>query len=280
MLLRTSGLTKRFGGLTAVDDVEFGLAGDELCSLIGPNGAGKTTFFDLLTGVLDPTEGTVEYREDGTWIDVTDDDPHRTALRGVHRSYQITNLFSTSTVLENVRVAARAHGGRDGWKLHRNVNGFEAYLEEAYDVLERVDLVDHAEEPAETLSHGQKRTLEVAIALAGDPDVLLLDEPTAGVSSDGIDRVVDLIDDVATDHAVLLVEHNMDVVRGSATGSRFSTGANSSPTTTPPRYARTKPSRRRTSAATGGATTRRRSPTTPREGCRREPPASRPEVAR
>ena len=214
MLLRTSGLTKRFGGLTAVDDVEFGLAGDELCSLIGPNGAGKTTFFNLLTGVLDPTEGTVEYREDGTWVDVTDDDPHRTALRGVHRSYQITNVFSTSTVLENVRVAAQAHGARDGWKLHRNVNSFEAYLEEAYDILERVDLAEHAEEPAENLSHGKKRNLEVAIALAGDPDVLLLDEPTAGVSSDGIDRIVDLIGDIATDHAVLLVEHNMDVVMG------------------------------------------------------------------
>ena len=211
MLLRTSGLTKRFGGLTAVDEVDFALAADEVCSLIGPNGAGKTTFFNLLTGELSPSAGSIEYRADG-WVDITDDDPHETARRGIHRSYQITNIFPTSTVLENVRIAAQAHGGRDPWKLHRNVGDFEAYFEEARAILDRVGLADLAEEPAENLSHGQKRNLEVAIALAGDPDVLLLDEPTAGVSSDGIDQVISLVSDIATDHAVLLVEHNMDVV--------------------------------------------------------------------
>jgi branched-chain amino acid transport system ATP-binding protein len=217
MVLRTRGLTKRFGGVTAVDDVDFAL-GEECCSLIGPNGAGKTTFFNLLTGVLSPTAGTVEYRTadvadtDDGWVDVTDDDPHETALAGVHRSYQITNVFSTSTVLENVRIAAQAAGGADSWKAWRNVAAFPEYEREAYAILERVGLVEEAETVAETLSHGEKRNLEVAIALAGDPDVLLLDEPTAGISSDGIDDLTDLIDDVAADHAVLLVEHNMDVV--------------------------------------------------------------------
>ncbi|MFB6235273.1 MAG: ABC transporter ATP-binding protein [Halopenitus sp.] len=264
MALRTTGLTKRFGGLTAVDDVSFELASDECCSLIGPNGAGKTTFFNLLTGVMDPTAGTVEYRPaagdrpggvagDGSgsarvgdgdsggagnagagnggagnggagngggaaasagdgWVDVTDYDTHQTALAGLHRSYQITNVFATSTVLENVRIAAQAHGGTDSWKVWRNANSFTEYTEQAYAILDRVGLADQAETVAQNLSHGQKRNLEVAIALAGDPDVLLLDEPTSGVSTDGIDEVKRLIDDVAEDHAVLLVEHNMDVV--------------------------------------------------------------------
>jgi len=211
-MIRTTGLTKQFGGLTAVDGVDFGLGENELCSLIGPNGAGKTTFFNLLTGSLAPTAGSVEFHEDAGWVDVTDDAPHETALRGIHRSYQISNLFPTATVLENVRVASQAHGGSDAWKLWRNAAAFPEYEREAREILERVGLGDEAHTVAEALSHGQKRHLEVAVALAGDPSVLLLDEPTAGVSSDAIDRLVDLIRNVAADHAVLLVEHNMDIV--------------------------------------------------------------------
>jgi len=210
-MLRTHGLTKRFGGLVAIDDVDFELAGDELCSLIGPNGAGKTTFFDLLTGVLDPTEGRVERRIGDDWVDITDQPPHDVAQLGVHRSYQITNVFEQSTVLENVRVAAQAAGG-DATNVWRNAHQFNSYLEEAYEILDRVDLLADADRPATALSHGAKRQLEVGIALAGDPDVLLLDEPNAGVSSESVDDIVDLIEDVATDHAVLLVEHNMDIV--------------------------------------------------------------------
>jgi branched-chain amino acid transport system ATP-binding protein len=210
MVLRTRNLTKQFGGLVAVDDVDFEL-GEECCSLIGPNGAGKTTFFNLLTGVLEPTAGTVEYHDGDDWTDITDFAPHETALSGLHRSYQITNVFETSTVLENVRIAAQA-AGADSWRVWRNVEAFPEYEREARDILGRVGLAGKADRPAEALSHGEKRNLEVAIALAGDPDVLLLDEPTAGVSSDGIDDLTDLVDDIAADHAVLLVEHNMDVV--------------------------------------------------------------------
>jgi len=211
-MLETKGLTKRFGGLVAVDSVDFRLDVDEICSLIGPNGAGKTTFFNLLTGVLSPSDGTVQLQRDGDWVDITGSDPHETAQRGVHRSYQVTNIFPMLTVLENVRIATQAHGGADSWRLHRNADSFDAYIEEASAILDRVGLSSHAQDLAETLSHGQKRNLEIAIALAGDPDVLLLDEPTAGVSSDGIDEVMNLIEDVSADHAVLLVEHNMDVV--------------------------------------------------------------------
>ena len=206
-MLETAGLTKEFGGLTAVDAVDFALADGELCSLIGPNGAGKTTFFDLLTGVMEPTTGTVSL--DGE--DVTDLSPDATARRGLHRSYQVTNVFPTTSVLENVRVAAQAHG-EDSFRLWRNVGAFDGYYEEAYQILERVGLADRAERPAESLSHGEKRQLEVAIALAGDPSVLLLDEPNAGVSSESVGDIIDLIEDVARDHAVLLVEHNMDIV--------------------------------------------------------------------
>ncbi|WP_276300508.1 ABC transporter ATP-binding protein [Halorussus lipolyticus] len=210
-MLRTSGLTKEFGGLTAVDTVDFALEENELCSLIGPNGAGKTTFFNLLTGVLTPTAGSVEVRDDGGWRDITSATPYETAALGLHRSYQITNVFPTSTVLENVRVAAQAASG-DAMKFWRNARAFDEHIEEAHRILERVGLAEDAHTTAESLSHGAKRQLEVAVALAGDPDVLLMDEPNAGVSSESVDQIIDLIEDVATDHAVLLVEHNMDIV--------------------------------------------------------------------
>ena len=210
-MLRTQGLTKRFGGLVAVDEVDFRLEPGELCSLIGPNGAGKTTFFDLLTGTLTPTAGSVELQVDGEWRDLTDAAPHETATVGLHRSYQLTNVFPTSTVLENVRVAAQA-AGPDAANVYRNVRAFDRYLEEAYAILDRVGLADSAQQPASALAHGEKRKLEVAVALAGDPSVLLLDEPNAGVSSESVGEIVGLIEDVARDHAVLLVEHNMDIV--------------------------------------------------------------------
>ncbi|WP_435093598.1 ABC transporter ATP-binding protein [Halorubrum sp. N11] len=221
MLLETDGLTKRFGGITAVDAVDFALEAGELCSLIGPNGAGKTTFFNLLTGVLEPSSGAIRFAPAGGdggpnagARDITDASPHETALAGIHRSYQITNLFPTLTVLENVRIAAQAARGGDAWKLWRNVRSFDAHYEEAHGVLERIGLADKAEAVAENLSHGEKRSLEVGVALAGDPDLLLLDEPTAGVSSEGVDDVVALIEDVAADHSVMLIEHNMEVVMG------------------------------------------------------------------
>ncbi|QPV65170.1 ABC transporter ATP-binding protein [Halosimplex litoreum] len=225
-MLRTTGLTKQFGGLTAVDEVDFEL-GDELCSLIGPNGAGKTTFFDLLTGALEPTRGTIELRRGGSddsgrasdaaggasdgWVDVTDASPDETAAMGIHRSYQITNVFPTLSVLENVRIAAQA-AGDDAATFWRNVGAYDEYVAEARDILDRVGLAHRADDVAENLSHGASRQLEVAVALAGDPDVLLLDEPNAGVSSESVDDIVALIEDVAADHAVLLVEHNMDIV--------------------------------------------------------------------
>ncbi|MGM0447739.1 MAG: ABC transporter ATP-binding protein [Methanobacteriota archaeon] len=236
MLLETEGLTKRFGGITAVDGVDFALETGELCSIIGPNGAGKTTFFNLLTGVLEPSDGRIRFDPaagdgaadggstaaggadstvaggTGSAVDITAASPDETALAGIHRSYQITNLFPTLSVLENVRVAAQASRGNDSWKLWRNVTDFEEHYAEATAILERIGLAAEAETVTENLSHGEKRSLEIGVALAGNPDLLLLDEPTAGVSSEGVDEVVALIEDVAADHSVMLIEHNMEVV--------------------------------------------------------------------
>ena len=209
-MFRTTGLTKRFGGLTAVQSVDFELD-DRLTSLIGPNGAGKTTFFNLLTGALEPTEGQIELKRDGEYHDITDHTTYETAQLGVHRSFQITNIFPDSTVLENVRIAQQAHSS-DSVRFWRNVGAFDEHYERAREILGRVGLAAAADKRAETLSHGEKRQLELGIALAGDPEVLLLDEPNAGVSSEDIDTIKRIIEDIATDHAVLLVEHNMELV--------------------------------------------------------------------
>lgn len=214
MLLSTTGLRKSFGALVAVDDVDFTLEEGELCSIIGPNGAGKTTFFNLLTGALEPSRGTIQYTSPGTdgQRDITEASPDETARLGIHRSYQITNIFPASSVLENVRIAVQAHSKGDSWTFWRNYNAFEEHKAAARAILDRIELLEKAGEPASTLSHGEKRNLEIGIAMAGDPDVLLLDEPTAGVSSEDIESVTTIIEDVATDHSVLLIEHNMDVV--------------------------------------------------------------------
>jgi len=209
-MLRTQKLKKSFGGISAINGVDFHLE-DELCSLIGPNGAGKTTFFNLLTGELSPDSGMIELRNGGGGEDITDLNPHETASRGLHRSFQINNLFNTSTVLENVRIAVQAKSS-DSFKAWRNANAFEEHIDEAYRILDRVGLDEQADKPAENLSHGEKRQLEVAISIAGDPDVLLLDEPNAGVTSESVDDIIGLIQEIATDYAVLLVEHNMDIV--------------------------------------------------------------------
>jgi len=142
MVIRTQGLTRLFGGLSAVEGVDFELGNDELCAIIGPNGAGKTTFFDLLTGTLRPSSGTVELRENGAWTDVTGMSVEEVASRGVHRSYQITNLFPTNTVLENVRVAVQKEDSHNFW---RSLAGFGNHREEAMEILEFVGLGGDAE---------------------------------------------------------------------------------------------------------------------------------------
>ena len=200
--LQAIGVTRRFGGLLAVADVSLDVALGELHAVIGPNGAGKSTLINLLAGELAPTSGAI--RIDGR--DVTGWSAWRVARRGVGRSFQRGNLMPGMTVLENARLAVPAR------RLWRRLRNDDASIRTARSALERVGLSDVALCLAGTLSHGQLRQLEIAVALAGQPKVLLLDEPLAGMGPEESQTFAGLLRELARDHAVLLVEHDMDVV--------------------------------------------------------------------
>jgi len=204
--LEAAGLSRRFGGLLAVTDVSLDLAMGELHALIGPNGAGKSTLVNLLSGELAPTGGTI--RIDGR--DVTGWSNRRIARAGVGRSFQHTNMMQQMTVLENARLAAQA--AVPARHLLRRVWHESALVRQAHAALERVGLGAMADRVAGVLSHGQLRQLEIGIALALQPKVLLLDEPLAGMGPEESDIMIGLLRELARDHAVLLVEHDMDVV--------------------------------------------------------------------
>jgi len=199
--------------LVAVDDVSIDIRQGVTHSIIGPNGAGKTTLFNLLTGKYRPTRGTVIFRGQ----DITNLPVHRRAHIGMGRSFQITNLFPNLTVLENVRLAAQARG-RDSFRLLRRVESFNQYLATAQQMLEMVGLNDVALLPANALPHGGKRKLELAIILASQPDILLLDEPTAGMASEQVPELMHTIEGIRRqgNKTIVMVEHNMNVVMGSS----------------------------------------------------------------
>ncbi len=206
VLLRTEQLTRAFGSLVAVDRVSVSVRRGELRSIIGPNGAGKTTFFRLISGELAPTAGRIWF--DGR--DITGLPQHVVARLGIAKSYQITNVFPRLTVLENVRVAVQGAGRAfDFWS---RADRLGAVLERAQTLLGTVSLGAKADLLAAHLSHGEKRHLELAIALASDPVLLLLDEPTAGMSPEETDETMRLIRELATGRTVVLVEHKMKVV--------------------------------------------------------------------
>ncbi len=208
-LLEIRELGKRFDGFAAVDGVDLAVAPGTIHSVIGPNGAGKTTFFRLLTGILRPTRGTITFGG----RDIAGLRPHAVTRRGLTQSFQITNVFPRMTVLESVQVAIMARRKRS-WDFaslyQRKVTG------EAIDLLEQVGLDGQATAEAQTLSHGDQRILEVTLALATSPRLLLLDEPTAGMSPFETDRMVELVTELARARGltVLLSEHDMDVVFG------------------------------------------------------------------
>jgi branched-chain amino acid transport system ATP-binding protein len=208
-ILETTDLRREFGALVAVDDVSVAVQAGTLHSIIGPNGAGKTTFFNLLSGTVPPTRGRVFYKGE----DITGQPVYRSIHRGIGRSFQITNLFPNLTVLENVRLAAQAMG-RDSFKLFRSHRRYGAYTARATEVLEQVGLLDQAAAPARTLPHGDQRKLELGMILAPDPEVLMLDEPTAGMASEQVPELIALVQRIqeAGSKTVLLVEHNMNVV--------------------------------------------------------------------
>jgi branched-chain amino acid transport system ATP-binding protein len=209
-LLRTEGLSVHFGGLAALNGVSVGVRPGEIRGIIGPNGAGKSTFFNCLTGVLRPSSGRIVL--DGE--DITGLPSHAISRKGIARSYQITNILAGASVLENVRIAAQSR--RHGWSLLRHHRSFTDVLERAEAALADVGLTGKEDELAANLSHGEQRNLEIAIALATEPKLLCLDEPTAGMSVTETHATVDLVRRIARNLTVLIVEHDMEVVMGLA----------------------------------------------------------------
>jgi branched-chain amino acid transport system ATP-binding protein len=200
----------RFGGLAAVNNVSLSVPRGEIRAIIGPNGAGKSTFFNCLTGVLRPTGGRILL--DGE--DVAGLPPNNISRKGIARSYQITNILPGATVLENVRIAAQSR--HHGWSLLSHHRAFGDLTDRAQNVLDAVALRDKVEELAAILSHGEQRNLEIGIALATEPRLLCLDEPTAGMSVTETHATIDLIRRIASDLTILIVEHDMEVVMGLA----------------------------------------------------------------
>jgi branched-chain amino acid transport system ATP-binding protein len=205
-LLRTDALTIRFGGLTALNNVDFAVRRGEIRAVIGPNGAGKSTFFNCLTGVLRPSSGRIALNGE----DITGLSPDRISQKGIARSYQITNILPNASVLENVRIAAQSR--RHGWSMLAHHRAYRDLLGRAETVLEQVGLGSKAEELAANLSHGEQRNLEIGIALATEPQLLCLDEPTAGMSASETHETMDLVRRIAADLTILIVEHDMRVV--------------------------------------------------------------------
>jgi branched-chain amino acid transport system ATP-binding protein len=206
-ILETRNLVKEFKGFVAVNDVSLRVKRGSIHALIGPNGAGKTTCFNLLTKFLAPSGGSIHFN--GT--DITRDKPAEIARRGIIRSFQISAVFPHMSVLENVRIALqRSRGGSfDFWRSASALNRFN---ERAMALIADVGLSSFADWVAVELPYGRKRALEIATTLALDPEMLLLDEPTAGMGHEDIERISALIKRVAADRTVLMVEHNLSVV--------------------------------------------------------------------
>jgi len=206
-ILATEGLTKEFKGFRAVDGVDLAVRGGSIHALIGPNGAGKTTCFNLLTKFLTPTRGRILYKGH----DITGMKPAQVARLGLVRSFQISAVFGNLTVHENIRVALQRRRGSnfDFWRPERVLRALD---DDAAALAERVGLSRFLAVRAAELSYGRKRSLEIATTLALDPEMMLLDEPMAGMGQEDIDRIAALIRAIARDRTILMVEHNLSVV--------------------------------------------------------------------
>jgi len=206
-LLSVTELFKHFGGVVATDNVSLSIAEGELHAIIGPNGAGKTTLIAQLMGELRPDHGSIRLGGgDVTWLP-----SHRRSRSGMGRSFQITSIFPDFTVLENVALAVQAHAGHS-FRFWRSARTDPALQEPARAILERVGLAIRADVPAAVLAHGEKRLLEIAIALATRPRLLLLDEPMAGMGPEDAARMVAFLKRLKGAVTLLLVEHDMDAV--------------------------------------------------------------------
>jgi branched-chain amino acid transport system ATP-binding protein len=207
-ILRTEALSVRFGGLRALSDVNFEVAPNEIRAIIGPNGAGKSTFFNCLTGVLRPSSGRIVLNDE----DITGLPSDRISRKGIARSYQITNILPNATTMENVRIAAQSR--RHSWNMISHRDAFADLNEKAEAALQSVGLLGKAYELASNLSHGEQRNLEIGIALATEPKLLCLDEPTAGMSQAETNETMELVRRIGKNLTILIVEHDMAVVMG------------------------------------------------------------------
>jgi len=206
-LLQTRGLTKEFRGFLAVNEVDLAITAGTIHALVGPNGAGKTTLFNLLTGFLTPSAGMILYRGE----DITGKAPEQIAHLGIARSFQITSLFDQLTGLEHLELALASPTGL-GMRFWRSEQRMGQFRTRSLELIDQVGLADLGDKPAGSLAYGQKRALELALALALEPSLLLLDEPTAGMGGEDVDRTIALVKQVATGRTVVFVDHNMHVV--------------------------------------------------------------------
>jgi branched-chain amino acid transport system ATP-binding protein len=206
-MLQVSHLAKRFEGIIATDDLALTVEAGELHAVIGPNGAGKTTLILQLSGQLTPDSGRVVF----AGADITTMPMHRRSALGLARSFQITSLFLDLSVLDNVALAVQAHAGHS-FHFWRDARREPQLREPARALLERVGLAKRADQPASALSHGEHRQLELAMALCGQPRMLLLDEPMAGLGPEESARMVEMLRVLKREHTILLVEHDMEAV--------------------------------------------------------------------
>lgn len=208
-LIETKDLTITFGGHTAVDKVTISVPRNHFKSIIGPNGAGKTTFFNLLSGQLMPSSGSI--RLNGK--DITKYSPTKRTREGIGRSFQITNVFPNLTVLENVRLAVQSQAG-NRYRMFSHFKRFEEYEAKAIDWLRMVLLEDKKDSIAKNLAHGEKRKLEIAMLLALETEILLLDEPTAGMSLEEVPAILEVIRKIKEqgNRTIILIEHKMDMI--------------------------------------------------------------------
>ncbi|WP_226671218.1 ABC transporter ATP-binding protein [Metabacillus litoralis] len=208
-ILETKDLTIAFGGQVAVDSVNLSIAEKTFTSIIGPNGAGKTTLFNLLSGQLKPTKGKIYFKQE----DVTQLSSTKRTRKGMGRSFQITNVFPNLTVLENVRLAVQSQVGVR-YQMLRHFSAYKKMTEEAYYLLEQVMMEGKANTLASNLAHGEKRKLEIAMLLALKTELLLLDEPTAGMSLEEVPAILKIINDIkrSGERTIVLIEHKMDMI--------------------------------------------------------------------
>lgn len=206
-ILKTENLSKSFGALQAVLNVDLNIKKGTIHSIIGPNGAGKTTLFNLLTGFLRSSAGKIFFQD----RDITRLQPYQISQFGIGRSFQITSIFNELTVRENIRIVLQSRT-KSNYSFFNSMNGLRSLEEKAQEILNRIGFEDKGDLLARNLSHGEKRILDIGIGIASDPALLLLDEPASGLVGDEILRVTDLVRDISNYITIVLVEHNIDVV--------------------------------------------------------------------